>query len=219
MAGCLYIPCRMLDRVDAVIYPHRDLPAPTRKRLMTGVGFSAEKIHTSYREQDLVSGSQAVELFNALLDGNPDTFIMVAFPGHAFLGEWENLVGDIFESVILRLPRERQEQGRQTLESIRAILERIREIRTVLKTNPGITDHSLMEAVIRDIDPPPSKAIMDEVRKHALLAMFSHGGDYLRQGQIASYLNLVDNVFPTDDLLESPQRVREQLVRSIMERP
>lgn len=208
----------MLERVDAVIYPHTSLPAATRKRLMNSVGFSPEKIHTSYREQDLVSGSQAVELFNALLDGNPEAFIMVAFPGQGFQGEWEDLVEDIFESVILRLPRERREEGQQTLASIRTILGRIREIRTVLRTNPTITDQRLTEVVTRDIDPPPSKAIMDEVRSHTLLTIFSHGGDYQRQAEIASYLHLVDNVFPTDELFESPERVREQLERSMMER-
>lgn len=208
----------MLERIDAVIYPHQSLPAATRKRLMAGVGFAPEKIHTSCRDQDLISGSQAVEVFNALLDGNPEAFMMVAFPGQGFQGTWEDLVGDIFESVILRLPKERQEEGRRTIASIRAILNRVTDIRTILKTQPSLSDDAIMEAAVRNIDPLPSTAIVNEVRNRVILAMFSHGGDYRKQGEIASYLTLIDNVFQTDTLFNNPQHVREQLERSIMER-
>lgn len=208
----------MLERINAVIYPHEDLPAATRRRLMAGVGFSDEKIHTSHQGQNLVSGRQAVDVFNALMEGNPEAFVMVAFPGQGFQGTWEDLVGDIFESVILRLPKERQEEGRQTIVSIRAILDRIRDIRTVLKTQPSLSDDELMEATVRNIDPLPSTVIMDEVRERVLLTMFSHGGDYRKQGEIASYLRLIDNVFTTDMLLESKEWVCDRLQQSMMER-
>ena len=182
-----------LESIDRAIYSagrESKLPAFSRRDVLGRLGIPAEKMITDYRGEPLTSAGQTAALLKDRLVEAPDSLDLLVFSGRVDDG-WQELVVRAHEVI----GRGAGQNGiEHHLAALGDIFSRIGAVRSDFETseefNPSIAVQQLVGKV-----PTLPPDLTAAVQRRVMLVMLSDGKDFVREGQLATELGILDGAF------------------------
>ncbi len=205
-----------LEQIDHALYAAgRDTYMEHRIRVLNleRLGIPERRITTSRRDKLLEGSLETVMALSGRLDAAPDSLNLVVFSGRIDDG-WHALVKRTYEAVHRRTG---DDQIEAHLAGLNVIFERIEAVRSEFTRGREFDPKLAVTRLLSTVPRLPADLVR-EVQKHVMLVMLSDGEDFVREGQIAAELGVIDGAFPTLETVKDPGPVIAHLEERLRHR-
>lgn len=182
-----------LERIDRAIYTaggERNLPPFSCRDVLGGLNIPAQKVITEHRGELLTSARQTAELLGDRLIEAPDALDLVVFSGRVDDG-WQELVVRAYEVIGQRAGQDGIEHH---LAALGDIFRRIGAVRSDFAKSDTFDPRNAVRQLAGKVPTLPPD-LMAAVQKRVMLVMLSNGKDFVREGQLATELGILDGAF------------------------
>ncbi|MBI2638627.1 hypothetical protein HYW83_03490 [Candidatus Peregrinibacteria bacterium] len=205
-----------IENIDRAIYTvgkNTDFDAGVRSVLLGRFGIPRQKIVTEHREELLTSARQTAELLSGRLDEAPDALDLLVFSGRVDDG-WKTLVAKAYEAI-------GRKAGHANLElhlvALDEIFRQIGAVRAAFSKSRQFDPEKATKQIQHSVPVLPA-TLMDAVKKRVMLLMLSDGEDFVREGQLATHLGVIDGAFGSLQTISDPQPVIRHLEECVWRR-
>ncbi len=202
-----------LERIDRALYTagkDTNFDADMRRTVLNKFGIPRQKIITEHRESLLTSARQTAELLSGRLDEAPDVLDLLVFSGRIDDG-WQTLVARAYEVIGRKMGHANIEEHLAALDEI---FRRIGSVRDAFSRSREFNPETAA-AQIQDSVPALPLLLVQAVKKRTMLVMLSGGENFVREGQLATRLGVIDGAFDSLLATQDPQPIIRHLEKGL----
>lgn len=191
-----------LERIDHAIYAAgRDTGLEHRMRTiyLGRLGIPEARITTTNQDRLLTDSTQTAAVLSDRLDESPDSLNLVVFSGRVDDG-WHALVKRAYEAVLRKAGDDQLEAH---LAGLDHIFERIGAVRSQFTKGREFDPKRAVTQLLGTVPKLPPE-LSRAVQARVMLIMFSDGEKFVREGQVAAELGVIDGAFPTLKTVQDP---------------
>lgn len=205
-----------LERIDRGIYTAgkaTNFDARMRRIVLGKLGIPEQKVITEHRGKLLVNAQQTAEVLSGRLDEAPDALDLLVFSGRVDDG-WHELVARAYEAIGRKI-------GHGNIEAHLAALNEIfRQIGAVRAAFSMSREFDPANAVVQIQDSVPRlpDTLVQAVKRRIISVMLSDGENFVREGQLAIQLGVIDGAFGSLEAAADPAPVIRHLKECLRSR-
>lgn len=205
-----------LEHIDRAIYTagkSTNFDTRMRRIVLGKLGIPKQKAITEYRGELLTSARQTAEVLSGRLDEAPDALDLVVFSGRVNDG-WHELVARAYEAIGRKIGYGNIEVHLAALDEI---FKRIGAVRAAFSMGRKF-DPAKAVVQIGDAVPKLPAMLVQAVQRRVILVMLSDGEDFVREGQLAAQLGMIDGAFDTLETTQNPVQAIRHLKECLRSR-